>query len=212
MSSTGTTTPGDLALQLKLSAAYLLDPGYRPEAFNQWANIVPLIETQTRSQPQGVAQALVPTVIANGDMRFGLPAGETLAARSFAEAKAAYAPIASTAPIDIGIVGDIDEAAAIAAVAQSFGALPARAAVAPDYAAARIARFRTDHAPVTLTHNGAASQAMVIAAWPTAFTASPIGKTKRCVRTSRKWTNVLRQSHFKDAIHAWWAALATLRS
>ena len=118
------TTSADLATQLKLSAAYLTDPGFRPEAYNQWTNIVPLIVTQTSAQPQGVAQALVPMIYANGDTRFGLPPIAALQARSFAEAKAAYAPVAATAPIDIGIVGDIDEAAVIAAVAQSFGALP----------------------------------------------------------------------------------------
>ena len=172
--SAGATTSADLATQLKLSAAYLTDPGFRPEAFNQWNNIVPLIETQTRAQPQGVAQLIVPVIYANGDTRFGLPPKEALAARTFAEAKAAYASVAATAPIDIGIVGDIDEAAVIAAVAQSFGALPMRAASAPDYAAARVVRFRQDRAPVTLTHNGPATQAMVIAAWPTDDDKDPV--------------------------------------
>ncbi len=172
--SAGVTTPADLALQLKLSAAYLLDPGYRAEAYNHWTNIVPLIESQTRAQPQGVAQALVPVIYASGDTRFGLPPTEALVARSFAEARAAYAPVAATAPIDIGIVGDIDEAAVIAAIASSFGALPPRAAATPDYTAARVVRFRTDRTPVTLTHNGTASQAMVIAAWPTDDDRDPV--------------------------------------
>jgi zinc protease len=157
-----------------LSAAYLLDPGFRPEAYNQWTNIVPLLDTQSRSQPQGMAQAFVPVIYANGDTRFGLPPKEALAARSFAEAKAAYAPVAATAPIDIGITGDIDEAATIAAVAQSFGALPLRAAVAPSYAAARVVQFRPDRSPVTLTHNGSPTQAMVIAAWPTDDDQDPV--------------------------------------
>ena len=172
--SSGGTTATDLATQLKLSAAYLTDPGYRREAYDQWTNIVPLIDSQTRSQPQGVAQSMVPVVLANGDTRFGLPPKEALAARTFDEAKAVYAPIAATAPIDIGIVGDIDEAAAIAAVAQSFGALPTRAATAPTYAAGRVASFRTDRAPVTLTHTGSISQAMVIAAWPTDDDSDPV--------------------------------------
>ncbi|MDQ3140431.1 MAG: insulinase family protein, partial [Pseudomonadota bacterium] len=170
----GVTTRADLSTQLKLSAAYLLDPGFRPEAYNQWTNIVPLIDSQSRSQPQGVARAQVPAILANGDPRFGLPAKEALAARSFAEAKAAYAPIAATAPIDIGVTGDIDEAAVIAAVAQSFGALPPRAATVPDYAAARVVRFRPDRTPVMLTHNGPISQAMVIAGWPTDDDRDPV--------------------------------------
>jgi zinc protease len=172
--SAGTTTPADLATQLKVSAAYLTDPGYRPEAYNQWNNIVPMIETQTRAQPQGVAQALVPAIYANDDPRFGLPPSTTLAVRNFDEAKAVYAPLAASAPIDIGIVGDIDEAAVIAAVAQSFGALPTRSATAPAYTEARAVRFRQDLAPVKLTHDGAATQAMVIAAWPTDDDKDPV--------------------------------------
>jgi zinc protease len=172
--SAGTTTRADLATQLKVSAAYLTDPGYRPEAYNQWNNIVPMLETQTRAQPQGVAQALVPAIYANDDPRFGLPPSAMLAARSFDEARAAYAPLAASAPIDIGIVGDIDEAAVIAAVAQSFGALPTRLANAPAYEAARVVRFRQNLAPVKLTHNGAPTQAMVIAAWPTDDDKDPV--------------------------------------
>ena len=40
--ATGATTPQDLALQMKVSAAYLLDPGFRPEAADRWANALPL--------------------------------------------------------------------------------------------------------------------------------------------------------------------------
>jgi zinc protease len=164
--SVGTTNAGDLATQLKVSMAYLLDPGFRREATDQWTNTVPLIDTGARSQPQGVARALVPAVYANGDPRFGLPPRAALAARTMAEARAAYAPIAARAPIDIGLVGDFDEASAIAAVARSFGALPPRAAADPGQGAAG-ASFRTDRSPVTLTHNGPPSQAMVLTAWPT---------------------------------------------
>jgi zinc protease len=163
----GTTTAADLGAQLKVSAAYLLDPGYRAEAASQWANIVPLIHTQAQSQPQGVAGLILPGVLANDDQRFGLPTTEKLLARSFDEVRAAYAPIAASAPIEIGIVGDVDEAAAIAAVAASFGAVAKRSAAPPDYATARVASFRKNLSPVTLTHQGQPSQAMVVASWPT---------------------------------------------
>jgi zinc protease len=70
-------------------------------------------------------------------------------------------------PIEIGIVGDIDEAAAIKAVAQSFGALPARDVAQQLPPGVRTARFRTDTAPILLTHSGGQDQALVAAAWPT---------------------------------------------
>jgi len=44
----GTTSAKDIGLQMKLSAAYLTDPGYRAEAETQWKNIVPIVDKQPR--------------------------------------------------------------------------------------------------------------------------------------------------------------------
>lgn len=165
--SSGATTATDLALQMKVSAAYLLDPGFRPEAASQWTNIVPVLEKQLDSQPQTVAQVRLPVVLANGDTRFGLPDEQILAKRNFAEARSALAPVIASAPIEITIVGDVNENSAIAAVASSFGAIGQRRLETTLPAGARKAEFRTDHAPIHLTHEGAADQALIAAAWPT---------------------------------------------
>lgn len=165
--ATGSTVVGDLPLQMKLSAAYLTDPGYRAEAGSQWANLVPVLDKQFQSDPNAVAGTRLPTILASGDSRFGIAPTPELLKRNLGEARTALAPLIASAPIEIGIVGDIDEAAAIAAVAESFGALPARAATAPTYAEARKAVFRAERSPIMLTHGGGADQAMVGAAWPT---------------------------------------------
>jgi zinc protease len=114
-----------------------------------------------------VAASKLPAILANNDWRFGIPGGAILKQRSFAEAKAVLAPLAKDAPIEIGIVGAIDEDAAIAAVARSFGALPMRAPTTPAYAEARKAWFRKDRTPIELTHEGPVDQALVAAFWPT---------------------------------------------
>ena len=96
-----------------------------------------------------------------------MPDTAVLTKRSFDEAKAALAPVVATAPIEITIVGDIDENAAISAVASSFGALPTRklsGSFSPD---ARRAAFRTDRSPILLTHDGPTDKAMVESVWPT---------------------------------------------
>jgi zinc protease len=165
--ASGSTTKGDLALQMKLSAAYLMDPGFRPEAANQWANILPVIEKQIVAQPQAVASTRLPTILANGDPRFGLPPTSILAQRSLDELRAALQPVAASAPIEVTLVGDMDEQAAIDAVAQSFGALPPRAVTKDPSPAARKASFRADRSPIVLQHEGDADQAMVAVAWPT---------------------------------------------
>ncbi|WP_324807039.1 insulinase family protein [Sphingomonas sp. LY29] len=165
-SSGGATTPADLALQMKVSAAYLTDPGYRPEAAQRWSNIVPVIDKQFDSQPMSVFATRVPVILLNNDYRFGAPPAQALLQRNFAEARAAMTPLLADAPIEIGIVGDMDEDAAIAAVAASFGALPKRrddgAIVDP-----RKVTLRADRSPIRLTHSGPADQALVAAFWPT---------------------------------------------
>jgi zinc protease len=152
---------------MKLSAAYLTDPGYRAEAGSQWLNLVPVLDKQFQADPSSVAGTRLPTLLASGDTRFGMAPTAELLKRNLGEARTVLTPLIANAPIEIGIVGDIDEAAAIAAVASSFGALPARAASTPDYAEARKATFRADRSPILLTHEGGADQAMVGAAWPT---------------------------------------------
>lgn len=165
--ASGATTPQDLALQMKVSAAYLLDPGYRPEAADQWANALPIIEKQLDAQPEQVAGARLPIILASGDERFGIPQTAVLSKRSFDEAKAALGPVIASAPIEITIVGDVDENAAIAAVASTFGALPTRKLSDSISADARKVSFRTDTSPILLTHGGPADKAMVESVWPT---------------------------------------------
>ena len=163
----GRTIPNDLLLQMRLSAAFITAPGYRPEAATRWRSLVPIFDKQWRATPQGVLGAQVPGVLANDDPRFSFPAAAVLSARTLDEARSALAPLLGKAPIEIGIVGDVEEAAAIDAVAKTFGALPVRDAVAPDYKEARHAQFRQSLAPVKLTHHGPPDQAVLVAAWGT---------------------------------------------
>jgi len=165
--ASGATTPNDLALQMKVSAAYLTDPGYRPEAASKWLNAVPVIEKQVNAQPQAVAMLKLPILLANGDERFGMPDGAMLEKRTFDEARAALAPVIASDPIEITVVGDVDEKAVIDAVASSFGALPTRNLAEKPSAGAVKASFRTDRSPIKLTHDGPADQAVIETAWPT---------------------------------------------
>ncbi len=124
----GGTTPDDLLLQLQLAAAHVVDPGFRPEADRQMRKAITQYYTRLAHIPQGPLQTEVPRLLANGDPRFGLPPQEVLDQRTLEEARAWLMPEFRTGPIEIGLVGDLDIDAAIDAVAQTFGALPARQA------------------------------------------------------------------------------------
>ena len=163
--SAGATTPEDLALQMKLSTAYLVDPGFRPEAESRWTNAVPVIDKQINSQPTSVLEAKLPFALFD-DGRFGIPEGAVLGRRNVAEARALLVAAGANAPIEIAVVGDVDEQQAIDAVANSFAALPTRTEMGQP-AEARQVSVRENRGPLMLFHQGPADQAMVAALWPT---------------------------------------------
>jgi len=89
---------------------------------------------------EGPLQLEVPRLLANGDARFGVPPKEAATARTLAEARAWLAPEFAHGALEVAIVGDFDPAEATAAVARTFGALPARQ-TKPGYEAARRVTF-----------------------------------------------------------------------
>ncbi|MBA3849242.1 MAG: peptidase M16 [Opitutus sp.] len=140
----GTTNRADLPLQLQVICAYLTDAGFRPEAMRQYQKGVEVFYTRLGNTVEGPLQTEVPRLLANGDARFGVPPKEAALARTQAESKAWLAAEFAKSAIEVAIVGDFDPAEATAAVARTFGALPARTAK-PDFAAQRKASF-PDHA------------------------------------------------------------------
>ena len=162
----GTTTMDDFTTQMQVSAAYVSDPGYRPEALTKWQALIPAFTAQLDATPMGVAQAKVPTLVANGDPRFGVPSPEVLAAVEQGRLRADLAEQLASAPIEISVVGEFVPEEVIAAVGKSFGALPARHAALADFTAERQLSFARDTSPVTLTHGGAADQALIQVFWP----------------------------------------------
>ena len=69
--------------------------------------------------------------------------------------------------LEIGVVGDIDEAAVIALVGRTFGALPPREAEFRPYADRRNRPFTANRSAHVLHHTGVKDQAMVTLTWPT---------------------------------------------
>ncbi len=124
----GSTTPKDLELQLQLATAHLTDPGYRPEAARQMLKAIEQYYTQLAHVPQGPLQLEVPRLLASGDPRFGLPPQKAIESRTLDEVRAWVGPQLAEGALEVALVGDIDVEAAIQAVANTFGALPARKA------------------------------------------------------------------------------------
>jgi zinc protease len=136
----GTTNRDDLPAQLQLLTAYLVDPGYRPEALRQAQKIIGQTYSHFAHTPAGPMQTEVPNLLASGDPRFGLPAEDVVLRRTLSEVKAWLTPQLADGAIEIAIAGDIDLDATIDAVARTLGALPRRAPK-PELADARKVLF-----------------------------------------------------------------------
>ncbi|WP_390549931.1 M16 family metallopeptidase [Qipengyuania sp. MTN3-11] len=162
------TTPRDLELQLHYFAASLVDPGYRPEGLGPWrASLDDFFARLGQTPASALAEGLGP-ILSDSDPRFTRQPIEAYRALDYAGLRAAIADRLASGAIEIGIVGDIDEDAVIAAVAETFGALPPREATFRGYSGERRTRsFTADRSPRTLTHSGELDQALVRLVWPT---------------------------------------------
>ncbi|MBI5382268.1 MAG: insulinase family protein [Opitutae bacterium] len=134
------TNREDLLLQCQLIAAYLTDPGYRPEALRQILKGLEHFYNSLEHTPDGPLKTAVPRLLACDDPRFGLPDRATIMGRTLEEVRQWLAPQLASGPIEIALAGELDPDAVIAAVAGTLGALPARTAK-PAYTAERQVAF-----------------------------------------------------------------------
>ncbi len=163
----GGTTPRDLALQMQVLTAGLTDPGFRPEGIERFRRgIDNFFETLT-STPGRAYGSQSGAILSGGDPRFSLQSRDAFYALDFDKLQAAVGDRWATGAIELALVGDFDEDAAIAAVAATLGALPAREGEFRSRDAARIRSFTQERTAHVLRHEGEADQAMFRTIWPT---------------------------------------------
>jgi zinc protease len=165
---TGATRPEDMDTQMQVLAAYATDAGWRPEAFQRMKTYAATLDEQYRATDSGVLGRELPGLLHAGDRRWTWPSPREISATTLDDLKAQIAPALATGQIEVVIVGDITVDKAIEATAQTFGALAARPEAAPIPDTARVVGFPAPvAAPVALTHNGRADQAIAFIAWKT---------------------------------------------
>lgn len=165
--ATAQTTPADLALQLQLTTAYLTDPGYRPEGETLYRQSINTLFARKDATPGSALGAALGGILSDNDPRFTLQPVEAYRALTFAGLRATIGDRLAQGAIELGIVGDVPEDAAIALVARTLGALPPREAEFRAYAEQRSRTFSPDRALRVVRHTGPADQAIVRLTWPT---------------------------------------------
>jgi zinc protease len=171
--SRATTTPADLPLQLELFTAYLSDPGYRPEGEEQYKLNIANFFAQAFATPGSALVNSQGAILSGGDPRFSLGTPDQYQALSFAKLRQDIGDRLEHGALEIGIVGDIDEAETIALVARTFGTLPAREAEFATHPEARKRGFAIERGEHVVRHTGDPSQAIVRVAWPTRDDSDP---------------------------------------
>ncbi|MFN3523084.1 MAG: M16 family metallopeptidase [Phenylobacterium sp.] len=164
----GSTRPEHLDTQLEVLAAYLAEPGWRPQAFQRIKTAGATIHDQYEATDSGVLARDLAGLLHGRDRRWTFPSRTEIAQASLDDLKAQIAGPLSDGPIEVVVVGDVTVEKAIEAVARTFGALPPRPQHQPPPAAQSQVGFPAGAAaPVALIHKGRKDQAIGYIAWPT---------------------------------------------
>ncbi|MDC8755103.1 insulinase family protein [Erythrobacter sp. sf7] len=161
------TTPRDLTLQLQVMAATLTDPGYRAEGVERFRKNIDNFFNTLDSTPGRALAAASGGILSDNDPRFTLQPREAFFALDYEQLRSAIGDRLANGAIEVALVGDLDEEAAIAAVASTLGALPKREAAFNPRSDNRDRSFTTTRGERVLTHTGEPDQALLQWHWPT---------------------------------------------
>ena len=151
--------------QMQLLAAYLSDPGFRSLMDDKLPTAVDFIYRSYRTEPALVAVEALESLLYPG--RPSLPPREQMTAYRVKDFERMLRPVLTGAPVEVTIVGDISEEAAIDSVATTFGALPKRTPLPEPTGEGPFRRFpETLPQPVRATHEGPAEKAAALLMWP----------------------------------------------
>nr|WP_277924498.1 M16 family metallopeptidase [Sphingomonas sp. CROZ-RG-20F-R02-07] len=163
----GPTQRSELRQALKLVAGFLTQPRFRANPVERLKDGLTASYQTAYSQPASVFGAFGTADLYGGDARFrGLPSPTEIAALDLPAFERFWTGALAQGPIRVSAVGDLDRDALVAAVGATLGRLPPRTDV-PLPGPAIVAKAPPG-APIVLRHRGAADQAFVARAWPTA--------------------------------------------
>ena len=169
MSLSATTVPDDLELQMQLLAAYLTDPGFREEVVPTYQSQIRQVWSKADTTPSGAASRYIPRILQQDHPVSQIASEEDLIDVDLQALRSWYEDNVRGGPIEIAVVGDIDEEAVIDAVARTFGTLEPRpdptVNIRPDSIDYRLVDGRAE--PFIVRHRGDDDTALVRIYWPT---------------------------------------------
>jgi zinc protease len=167
------TTARDLELQLQVYAAMLTDPAYRLQGEIEFRLNINHFFSSRNATPASALANSIGGILSDDDPRFTLQPQQDYRDLTFAKLKRDLSNRFTRGALEIAIVGDFDEKQAIAAVANTFGALPSREPAFGTYEDQRGRTFTANRSVRTLRHDGPVDQALVRLTWPTRDDSDP---------------------------------------
>ncbi len=173
----GSTRPEDFETQMRLLAAYLLDPGYRPEAERRFRRSLNALYRSLQTTWQGVLRSEVRPFLRSDDHRFRFPSREALESISVDQLRAWLDPQRRALPVEITVVGDIQPARAATVVSETFAAIGFRDAGLEIPPLLRDVAFPSKSGLREFSFESEIDQAVVLASWP-GFPQEPIQRSR----------------------------------
>jgi len=165
------TLTDQVGTEMRVLAAYMTDPGFRPSMDAKLPTAVDMIYRLLHAEPSVVATEALDKAVFPDKPSF--PSREEMATFKSARFADILKPVLTAAPIEVTIVGDIREKDAVRIAAETFGALPARAGVAAPAGPGPFRRFPDSLPRETVGyHQGPADKAAALVLWPL-YTATP---------------------------------------
>jgi len=162
----GQARASDLDAELQVLAAYVTDPAWRPQAFDQARTAYSGTYVETESSPSSLLSREYYGLTHALDPRWRTATLSEINTATLDDEKALLASALASGTLDLTVVGDVTVDQAIQSVAATFGALPRRPDGAKSADGGEHFPAPTPQ-PVVLYHKGAANQAVAAIAWPT---------------------------------------------
>jgi zinc protease len=162
----GKTTQVGLEDELNVLTAYLTDPGFRPELDARLPAAVQIAYRSYHTNLELVlSRAVIDAIAPNSPLR--LPEEAELERLRMADFARILKPALTTDPLEVTVVGDVDEKTVLEVVGRTFAALPPRPAVDHTRADTWFLRFPKTAPPIIrTTHGGSKDRALVGVLWP----------------------------------------------
>ncbi|MBA3849243.1 MAG: hypothetical protein C0502_04515 [Opitutus sp.] len=161
----GEATRTSLATLLRLNAAYLLDPAFRPAPMYTAMSQLRSYYDSLASNPEAFVQACLPRIVHAGDHRYGLPFPQNVFRFGTEELRTWFEPIVRNAPLDISLAGDLDLEETITEIARTFGTLPQRE-TRTELTSSLRPRFNTRAAQENIQLPPGLHKSAIVVAWP----------------------------------------------